>query len=197
MDTKKPITLQEINQVIEYTIWDVFFAQDFYFMLSKVVRPLLKDAAIKKTYSATLECLKNSLDIAYIITLYKLFDKRGLGLVEVINQTKRLKDSKEVKINIKKYNKFLAKADQYIEKINSIEANLNLLRNKFRAHNFPERKGDDSLLSRTKVALHFAEKIYDEIGAVRRLPKLCSAQKNTQLRFEMEEFLKGLKNGRN
>jgi len=143
---------------------DMRLTEGFYYLLFDMVAPLIRVKPIKNNLESLLVYSGWSLDISYIVTLYKIFDKEQLSLPYFITQITLLSDeSKTLMKDIEEYNKFIKNANGYLVKIKQIETKLNPMRNTFRAHNYPNRKNIPTLKwIQTKEWLRWGEDIFNE-----------------------------------
>jgi len=156
--------LSDLNMIAKTVITDMRLAESFYYLLFKVLAPLNRVNKIKKNYRGLLTYSCWSLDVSYVVVLYKIFDRKQFSLPYFIKEIVLL--DKERKNNLKSanvYNKFVKKSKRYLNKINQIEATLNPFRNTFRAHNYPCRKNTYKLnWNQTEQWFKWAENIFNE-----------------------------------
>ncbi len=189
------VSYEQACQSIEYSIWDLAFSRSLH---NLVMASFMLNKNIKNTYPNSLRYLTWALDNSYVVTLHKVFDNRGECLTKVINQINNLNDEAKHKINSKAHSIFVVKTKKYLKEIRSIEKKLNPLRNKFRVHNFPDRKGPDNVnWERALKWEQFAGMIYDEISEVlsteARMKHLYDKEQGVELKNFIRKF--GYKRG--
>ncbi|MHC4123964.1 MAG: hypothetical protein ACYSSI_10355 [Planctomycetota bacterium] len=164
MIKKKVITFKDIEKTVNAIVNDIKMAKAFYYILFEIRAPLFRIKAFRNKCPILFKYSGWALDISYIVTLYKLFEKgNSLNLRILINQICNLSKSEQNPIDKMKYNIFVKKSKRYLNEIDLIEEKLNPLRNMFRTHNFPDRKViKKSYWNQTKKWLEWASNIFNE-----------------------------------
>ena len=188
MQNKITFTKADILQTIEFTAWDLVQVKNDLGMIS-AIRELRKSKPIKQSYSHLLWRLERSLETSCVVTLSKLFDNKGECLTKLFNQIENLKVDDE-EIDFKRYKKFVKNIPKFQKVVKIIEAELNPLRNVFRAHNFPYRfknfMGPEFSLMYMKRWTHVGDSIYAEIEKLLkvrfRVRPLCDRESGLELK---------------
>ncbi len=193
MRNKQNVTVEDVHQTLEFTVWDLVYVKECFNMIS-TIKSLYKLKSIRGNYSKVLLRLKLTIETACVITLYKLFDNKGECLIKLIEQMSYLDMNDKLLVSIKLYNKFMRSKNQYLKNINSIEAKLNPMRNVFRAHNFPYRfknsYGPEFSMLYMKKWANFAGMVFDDICKSLKIRTRVRHVYNKNLKNELKHFLK-------
>lgn len=198
MQNKVTFTKADILQTIEFTAWDLVQVKSDLDIIS-AIRKLRKSKPIKQNYSHLLWRLERSLETSCVVTLSKLFDDKGECLTKLFNQVENFKVNDE-EIDVKRYKEFVKNIPGLKKVVRIIEAQLNPLRNVFRAHNFPYRfknsMGPEFSLMHMKKWTRVGDYIYAEIRKLLkvrfRMRHLYDRESGSELRkFIQAVLLKG------
>lgn len=171
MANKKRTRLKDIKKITKSIETDLRWAESFYYILFNVLAPLQKPQEFRKNYPSLFLYAGWSLDIAYIVVLYKIFSAdNSIGLTTLIEQIRNLHDEDKRLIDREAYDTFLSSSETHMREIKKIERKLNPLRNTFRAHNYPARKNLTLVWAQTKKWLKKGEDIFNEALELVGLP---------------------------
>jgi len=140
MAVSKLSTIRDVRKSISIIHKDLRLAEGFYYTLTQIWSKLNRVKSVKKEYESIFHISYWSLDISFVLTLCKVFEPIGkVTLGRLVEQMKTLNIVGKQFVDSKKYKAFLAKSMRYEREIKRIHGKLSPLRNKFRAHNHPDR----------------------------------------------------------
>lgn len=162
----------DVKKTIKCIETDLRWTKAFYYVLYHVLAPINNVNSNNEKYKNIFYYTGQSLDIAIIATLYKIFDKeKQEGLLKLIMQLRHFNTFDMEFFDKAKYDKFITDSEKHIRDIKKIEKQLNPLRNIFRVHNNPNRPVKSKWLwTHIKLWSEKAETIFGEALAVLRIP---------------------------